>query len=82
MMEGEQAPEVGELEEASNTESSEDEQHDIQHSDSDEEAPQLHQALNNLHAALGPQAPSHPPSLLPPPPGHATPSPRALVIPL
>jgi len=52
---------AGELEEpSSNTEGSEDEQ-DIQHSDSDEEAPQLHQAaLNNLHAALGPQAPRTP----------------------
>lgn len=52
---------AGELEEpSSNTEGSEDEQQEIQHSDSDEEAPQLHQALNNLHAALGPQAPRTP----------------------
>ena len=41
-----------ELEVTSNhTESSEDEQQDIQPSDSDEETPQLHHTLNHLHAA-------------------------------
>ena len=57
-----------ELEVTSNhTESSEDEQQDIQPSDSDEETPQLHHTLNHLHAALGPQAPSHPPPIHFPP---------------
>lgn len=52
-----------ELEVTSNhTESSEDEQQDIQPSESDEETPQLHHTLDHLHAALGPQAPSHPPA--------------------
>ena len=56
-----------ELEVTSNhTESSEDEQQDIQPSESDEETPQLHHTLNHLHAALGPQVPSHPPPSLPP----------------
>lgn len=63
-----------ELEVTSNhTESSEDEQH--QPSESDEETPQLHHTLNHLHAALGPQAPSHPPPRPRfPPPGEATPT--------
>ena len=57
-----------ELEVTSNpAESSEDEQQDIQPSDSDEETPQLHHTLNHLHAALGPQVPSHPPLHFPPP---------------
>ena len=45
-----------ELEVTSNhTESSEDEQQDIQPSDSDEETPQLHHTLNHLHAAAPPR---------------------------
>ena len=66
-----------ELEEAyTNTESSDDEQHAFaQNSESDEETPQLHQTLNSLHAALGPQAQSPPFDLLPPafPAAHAPP---------
>ena len=65
---------VDELEEASsNTERSEDE-HDIQHSESEEETPQLHHALNNLHAALGPQAQTHPPHFRIPRPAMPTPT--------
>eukprot|EP00320_Phaeocystis_rex_P005390 CAMPEP_0119085594 /NCGR_PEP_ID=MMETSP1178-20130426/134471_1 /TAXON_ID=33656 /ORGANISM="unid sp, Strain CCMP2000" /LENGTH=88 /DNA_ID=CAMNT_0007068663 /DNA_START=37 /DNA_END=299 /DNA_ORIENTATION=+ len=43
-----------EQEEGSDTESSDDEQQ--YHSESEEETPQAHEALNNLHAALAPQA--------------------------